>query len=152
MAPDRFTHSVSVDTTPESAWQVLQQPETWGKIAGVERVYDARHSPDGVLRSYRFTVRAAGKAYEGTATTHDADAPTLMAVTIDTSEVIGTITVELAPTNPGGIDMTASLKMQARGILSALIFPLIAAAVGSGFAAQIDEIGTRMEADGQAPT
>ncbi len=145
MAPDRFTHSVSVDTSLESAWQVLQQPETWGTIAGVERVYDAHHSPDGVLRSYRFTVKAAGKTYEGTAKTLQADAPTLMAVTIDTSEVIGTITVELAPSNPGGVDMTASLKMKARGMLSMLVFPVIAAAVGSGFPRQIEDIAARME-------
>jgi carbon monoxide dehydrogenase subunit G len=146
MAPDRFTHSATVNASAEHAWEVLQDPQTWGTIAGVERVYDARHTPDGVLRSYRFTVKAAGKSYEGIATTHDADRPSLMAVTIDTPEVMGTITVELTPSNPGGTDMTASLKMKPRGVLSVLVFPVIAMAVGSGFPRQIEEIAARMDA------
>jgi carbon monoxide dehydrogenase subunit G len=145
MSPDRFTHSVKVHAAPDHAWDVLQDPETWGLIAGVKRVYDARHFPNGTLRDYHFTVMAAGRAYEGTARTQEADEPSLMAVTIDTSEVMGTITVELGPGNPGGTDLTASLKMQPRGLLSALVFPIIARAVGSGFAEQIEGIATRME-------
>jgi len=146
MAPDRFTHSVKVDADPAHAWTVLQDPETWGVIAGVERVYDAHHSPSGTLLDYKFTVAAAGRTYEGQARTHDADEPTLMTVTIDTSEVLGTITVELNPSNPGGIDMTASLKMQPKGLLSVVVFPIITRAVGGGFAEQIEAIGARMEA------
>jgi carbon monoxide dehydrogenase subunit G len=146
MAPDRFTHSVKVDAPIDHAWEVLQDPETWGMIAGVERVYDSQHSPDGTLRGYRFTVNAAGKRYEGTASTHNADKPAFMAVTIDTSEVAGTITVELAPSNPGGTDLTASLKMRAKGMLSMVVFPVIARAVGSGFADQIDGIATKIAA------
>jgi len=145
MSLDRFTHSVKVDTDLDHAWNVLQESETWGMIAGVERVYDARHTPDGTLRGYHFTVRAGGRTYEGTAATHHADKPSLMAVTIDTSEVAGTITVELSPSNPGGTDMTASLKMQPKGILSMVVFPIISKAVSSGFAEQIDGIATRME-------
>lgn len=145
MSPDRFTHSVKVDTDLEHAWTVLQDPETWGLIAGVERVYDAHHSPDGTLRDYKFTVLTAGRTYEGQARTHNADRPSLMAVTIDTSEVIGTISVELGPSNPGGTDMTASLKMQPKGLLSAVVFPIISRAVGNGFAGQIDAIAARME-------
>ena len=144
MAPDRFTHRVKVDASLDHAWQVLQDPETWGMIAGVERVYDARHSPDGTLRGYRFTVNAAGKRYEGTAATHNADRPSLMAVTIDTSEVAGTISVELVPSNPGGTHLTASLKMRPKGILSTLVFPVIANAVGSGFADQIEGIAAKI--------
>jgi hypothetical protein len=70
-----------------------------------------------------------------------------MAVTIDTSEVLGTITVELSPSNPGGTGMTASLKMQPKGLLSIVVFPIISKAVGSGFAEQIDAIAARMEDD-----
>jgi hypothetical protein len=87
----------------------------------------------------------AGRAYEGVAKTHHADEPSLMAVTIDTSEVTGTITVELSPSNPGGTDMTASLKMQPKGLLSVVVFPIITRAVGGGFAEQIEAIGARME-------
>lgn len=145
MAPDRFTHRVKVDVTPDQAWETLQDPDTWGLITGVERVYDARHTPDGVLRSYRFTVMAGGKRYEATAETHNADAPSLMAITIDAAEVLGTITVELAPSNPGGTDMTASLKMKPKGLLSMVIFPIISGAVSAGFEGTIDDIAVRME-------
>ncbi|MFZ0493091.1 MAG: SRPBCC family protein [Acidimicrobiia bacterium] len=147
MSPDRFTHGVKVDADLTHAWEVLQDPETWGLIAGVERVYDAHHFPNGALRDYKFTVRTAGRAYEGIAHTHDAHEPTLMAVTIDTSEVLGTISVELSPSNPGGTYMTASLKMHPKGLLSLVVFPIISMAVGNGFAEQIDAIAARMEED-----
>ena len=147
MSPDRFTHSAKVDADREHAWEVLQDPETWGLIAGVERVYDAHHFPNGTLRDYRFTVMTAGRAYEGIAKTHDADRPSLMAVTIDTSEVTGTISVELSPSNPGGTDMTASLKMQPKGLLSVVVFPIISKAVGNGFSEQIEAIAARMASD-----
>jgi uncharacterized protein YndB with AHSA1/START domain len=145
MAADRFTHRVKVDVPPDQAWVTLQDPETWGLITGVERVYDARHSADGTLRSYRFTVNAGGRRYEATAETHDADAPHLMAITIDAADVQGTITVELAPSNPGGTEMTASLKMRPKGLLSMVIFPIISGAVSSGFTGTIDDIAARME-------
>ena len=53
--------------------------------------------------------------------------------------------MELGPSNPGGTDMTASLKMQPKGLLSAIVFPIISKAVGGGFAEQIDAIAARME-------
>jgi hypothetical protein len=43
--------------------------------------------------------------------------------------------------------MTASLKMQPKGLLSIVVFPIISKAVGSGFAEQIDAIAARMEDD-----
>jgi len=41
--------------------------------------------------------------------------------------------------------MTASLKMQPKGLLSVVVFPIITRAVGGGFAEQIEAIGARME-------
>lgn len=146
MAPDRFTHTVHVDAALERAWAVLQEPETWGSIAGVERVYDASHSPDGTLRSYRFLAEAGMKPYEGSAQTIEADAPALMVVTVDAAEIEGTITTELRSSNPHGTEMTVSLKIRPRGILAALFFPVVSNAIGSGFPRQIDEIARHMEA------
>ena len=143
---DRFTHTVHVAAPPERAWAVLQEPETWGGIAGVEKVFDASHSPDGTLRSYRFLAEAGPKPYEGSAQTVEADAPTLMVVTVDTAEIEGTITTELQPSNPHGTDMTVSLKIRARGILSTMFLPIVSKAIGSGFSRQIDDIARRIEA------
>ena len=74
---------------------MLQEPETWGGIGGVEQVYDASHYPDGTLRGYRFLAEAGLKPYEGSAHTIEADAPALMVVTVDAAEIEGTITTEL---------------------------------------------------------
>lgn len=145
MPPDRFTHTVRVNAVPERAWEVLQEAETWGGIAGVQRVFDASHNPDGSLRSYRFLAEAGMKPYEGSAVTIEADAPSLMVVTVDAAEFEGTITTELQPSNPHGTDMTVSLKIRARGILAIMFLPIVSKAIGSGFARQIDEIGRRIE-------
>ena len=145
MAPDRFTHTVHVNAPPERAWAVLQEPETWGGIGGVEQVYDASHYPDGTLRGYRFLAEAGLKPYEGSAHTIQADAPALMVVTVDAAEIEGTITTELHPSNPHGTDMTVSLRIRARGILSAMFLPIVSRAIGSGFSRQIDEIARHME-------
>jgi len=145
VAPDRFTHTVHVNAFPERAWAILQEPETWGAIAGVQRIYDATHHPDGTLRSYRFLAEAGMKPYEGSARTIEADEPSLMVVTVDTAEIEGTITTELQPSNPHGTDMTVSLRIRARGILSTLFLPIVSKAIGSGFPRQIDDIARRIE-------
>jgi carbon monoxide dehydrogenase subunit G len=145
VAPDRFTHTVHLNASPERAWAVLQEPETWGAIGGVQRVFDASHHPDGTLRSYRFLAEAGKKPYEGSASTIEADAPSFMVVTVDTAEIEGTITTELTPSNPHGTDMTVSLKIRARGILAIMFLPLVSKAIGSGFGRQIDEIARRIE-------
>lgn len=145
VAPDRFTHTVHVNAPPERAWAELQEPETWGGIAGVERVYDASYNPDGTLRGYRFLAQAGMKPYEGSARTIEADPPVLMVVTVDAAEIEGTITTELQPSNPHGTEMTVSLRIRARGILAVMFFPLVSKAIGSGFARQIDEIARRIE-------
>jgi carbon monoxide dehydrogenase subunit G len=144
--PDRFTHTVHIDALPERAWAILQEPETWGEIAGVQRIYDASHHPDGTLRGYRFLAEAGMKPYEGSARTIEADQPSLMVVTVDTAEIEGTITTELRPTNPHGTDMTVSLKIRARGLLSTMFLPVVSKAIGSGFSRQIDNIARRIEA------
>lgn len=145
MPPDRFTHTVRVKAPLEHAWTVLQQPETWGEIAGVERVYEAAHHPNGNLSGYRFQAEAGRRLYEGTARTVEADPPSLMVVTVDTPEVEGTITTELSSANPHGTEMTVSLRLRARGILAAVFFPIVSHAVGSGFNRQIEDIAQRME-------
>lgn len=145
MAPDRFTHTVHLNALPERAWAILQEPETWGAIAGVQRIYDATYHPDGTLRSYRFLAVAGMKPYEGSARTIEADKPSLMVVTVDTAEIEGTITTELQPSNPHGTDMTVSLRIRARGILSTMFLPIVSKAIGSGFPRQIDDIGRRIE-------
>ncbi len=148
MSPDRFTHTVVVASTLERAWAVLQEPETWGEIAGVQEVYDATHHPDGTLHGYRFVAEAGRRLYEGRAETVEADAPSLMVVVVDTPEVEGTITTELRDSNPHGIEMTVSLKLRARGILASVFFPVVVRAVGSGFAGQVEAIALRMERRG----
>lgn len=145
MSPDRFTHSVHVQAPPERAWGVLQEPETWGAIAGVERIFEAHHHPDGTLQSYKFLAAAGPRLYEGKAQTLQADAPLLMVVVVDTPEVEGTITTQLTPHNPHGVDLTVSLKLRPRGLLGTVVYPLVAQAVGSGFAEQVDKLAERIE-------
>ena len=145
MAPDQFTHTVHLSTPPERAWAVLQEPETWGGIAGVQQVFDAEHNRDGTLRSYRFLAEAGRKPYEGSARTIESDAPALMIVKVDAAEIEGTITTELAPSNPHGTEMTVSLRVRPTGILAIMFFSIVSEAIGSGFSRQIDEIAERIE-------
>jgi hypothetical protein len=142
VASQTFTHSAGFEGSVEDAWAILQDAPTWGSIGGVEAVSDAHHGPDGRLLSYSFSATVAGKRYPGRARVITSQPPDHMVVEIDTSELAGTISVWLRPEPTSGA-ITVELAVRSKGLLSGMMFPLIAGAIGSGLGGNVEAIAAR---------
>ncbi len=143
--PERsFTHVVNAATGIETAWQALQDESTWGSVGGVDRLWDAVHDAAGELRSYRFAA-TAGRQYEGTAEVVDSVRPERMTVALSTSELDGQIAVALQPIDERQTEVAVKLGIRSKSWLSTALFPVVAAAVGSGLPANVESFARRLE-------
>lgn len=132
-----FSHTSWAPARPDRVFEALQDSSTWESIGGVGRVDDARHDASGRLLGYRFTAEVAGMRYPGEAVVTRSDAPDTMVVEIDTSEVGATVEVGLMP-DGRGTSVTVALEVSSKGFVSAMAFPMISSAIGSGLPANVD--------------
>jgi hypothetical protein len=126
-------------TDIESAWAKLQSEDTWAGIGPLSYVSDAVHGDDGTLKSFTWAADLGGKRYPGTARSTEANQPTRFVLEMDTSEIAGTVTAELAPTGPTS-QVTVTISMRTKGMLSAMFFPAIKQALASGFPQQVEDL------------
>lgn len=143
MASQTFTHTAAFTGTVGQAWIALQDASTWGSIGGVDQVHDAHHGPDDRLLSYGFIATVAGKRYAGSARVVESTPPDRMVVDIDTSELSGSITVHLRPAEHSGA-ISVELAVRSKSLLSGMMFPLIASAIGTGLGANVEAIAARI--------
>ncbi len=142
MPSETFRHSAKTGTTSETVWAALQKPETWEAIPGVDRVIDPV-VVDGALQGFSFESTAAGKKYLGKAAPARRVEGESMAWYIETTEVRGTIMVNLAP-NGDGTQVLVALTVEGVGTLSSMFFPVIAGSIGSGFPKAVDEFAASL--------
>ncbi len=145
MAPDTFTHTTVVAAARPRVWDSLQDPEVWGEIGGVDRVFDPVHDQDGVLRRYGFLVTVGGRGHQGHAETTEVVAPERMVVAVTTAELRGGIAVELGDADSQATRMSVLLSLEATGFLTSLLLPVIARAVGSGLPRHVEDFARRLE-------
>ena len=138
-----FTHAAVAPVPVDTAWFALQDPATWGAIGGVDEVYGAHHADDGTLVSYRFRASAGGQTYEGRARTSFAEPHRMMVVDVDTPELEGRITVTLEGGNPH-TEVAVELTVRSKGMLATLFFPVVAAAIASGFPTSVEDFAGRL--------
>lgn len=138
MPSDEFTTTAIAAAPPGEVFAALDVPATWEEIGGVDRVTDAVMDEDGRLQGFAFEVRAAGKAYIGFATPNERIEGELMAWNVDTTEIRGTTSVALRPAG-GATEVTVTLHVESKGLLSAMFFPVIASAIGSGLPRSVEE-------------
>ena len=138
---ENFEHTVSIDADRATAWAHLQEATTWEALAGIDRVHNVVHDADGQLVSYEFDAIAGGKRYPGVATVTDRENPERMVLNIESSEIDGSITATLAEDHP--LQLTVTLQLRSKGLLSTMFFPVVAASVGNGFPKQVDEFAAR---------
>lgn len=134
-----FSHTASLDTDVESAWAKLQSEKTWAGIGPLSYVSDPVHAQDGTLESFAWAADLGGKRYPGTARTSVADAPSRLVLEMDTSEISGSVATELMPTGTT-CDVTVTITVNTKGMLSAMFFPAIKQALASGFPQQVDDL------------
>lgn len=129
--------------TLDAAWAGLQRPATWATIAGISEITNPVFDEGGNLTAYLFTAAVAGKDYAGKADVRLSSRPTDMVVSISTSEISGQIAANLVP-SVDGVRVTINLDLQTRGLLSGMMFPLIANAVRTGLPDQVEQFASRL--------
>ena len=136
-----FTHTIHVDADRGTAWAALQSADTWAGIGPISSVSNDVVDGTGVLRSFEWAADLGGKSYRGTTTTTEAVIPERFALQLDTSEIGGTVLAVLDETD-GGCDVTVTLGLTTRGMLSAMFFPAIKQALASGFPKQVEDLAS----------
>lgn len=142
MPQETFTHKAIASAPVPDVFATLDEPSTWEQVGGVDRVLDPVIDPDGRLQGFSFEVRAAGKKYVGFATPHERTDNELMSWNVDTTEVRGTTQVALEPVE-GGTEITVTLEVESKGLLSAMFFPVIASTIGSALPRSVDEFAAQ---------
>lgn len=137
MPGQTFTHQSVTPASPDSAWQALQNPDTWGRIGGVSRIENPVFDLDGQLAGYAFVVEVAGTPYRGQAVRSASSPPHRMTMSIASEQLKGDITVEIHPV-PTGSEVTVRMAMEPAGLFSLLLFPVVATAVAKGFPAAVE--------------
>jgi carbon monoxide dehydrogenase subunit G len=139
-----FNHRATADAPVDAVWARLDQPETWESIGGVGRVYDPKIDEEGRLVGFSFDTIAGGRKYVGVATPHERVEHKRMSWHVQNSEVTGVASVTLDPSDTGTV-ITVTLHVESVGLLSSMLFPLIATAIGSGLASSVDSFAASFE-------
>lgn len=142
MPQESFTHTATASAPASEVFATLDEPTTWEEIGGVDRVIDPMIDSQGRLKGFSFEVKAAGKKYVGSATPHERTDGELMSWHVDTTEIRGVTRVALKPVD-AGTEVTVTLEVESKGLLSAMFFPVIASTIGSGLPRSVDEFAQR---------
>lgn len=134
-----FTHRATTAAGLGTVWERLQVPATWATVAGVDETFDHAHDHDGRLRGFRFATSIGGISYRGDAKVTASELERSMTVSIRSSELTGSIVVMLTPEQPVSI-LDVSMTMRPAGLMGSMVFPLVSAAVRSGFADSVDRL------------
>jgi carbon monoxide dehydrogenase subunit G len=134
-----YRYATTVDATPARVWDGLQNPEVWGAIGPVQNVREPLVE-DGALRGFSWSTEIGGVVYEGTGTAVVSDRPERYELELDTSEMTGTITVDITGANPTGSDVAVTVELRSKGLLSSLFFPIVSKAIGDALPEQVDAV------------
>ncbi len=132
----QFDHTVAMRSSRRRVWGALQDPDTWAALGPITAVWGAEFADDGHLAGFRWSADGPRKI-EGSAATLQALEPELMVMSLDASEVVGTLTTELQP-NGQGTMLTVVLSVEAKGMLATLFFSVISEALGRGLPGQVE--------------
>lgn len=132
-----FTHRAVAAAPPAIVWQALQRPEAWGAIGGVRRVDEATFDELGELTGYRFFADAGGATHMGTARRSSVLRGRRMTMEIDTYQLAGQIAIDLEP-DGGQTAVRVDMTVLPKGVMGAIVFPLITGALASGFVGAVE--------------
>ena len=137
MPRETFTYTSIASAPISEVWAALDKPETWEAIGGVDRVLDPVIE-DGQLKGFSFETITRGKTYLGQARPDRRDEGRLMSWSIANSEIEGKMAVALATTEER-TRVTVTLDVESRGLVSTMLFPVIAGALGRGLPKAVDD-------------
>lgn len=91
-------------------------------------------------------VKAGPSSVNGTATTVEAVEPERMRLSIDSPEIAGAITTLLDPAEELRTLVTVAVELRAKGLLAQMFYPIVAQAVRSGLAGQVQAFASKLSA------
>jgi carbon monoxide dehydrogenase subunit G len=142
MLESRYQHRATTAASPETVWGRLQDPETWAAVAGVDGTNEHRFDGPSLV-GFKFQAMIGGVPYQGTARVIDSSPETSMTLSIKSSEVLGTIAVSALP-SAGGVDVDVTIVMRPAGMLGAVAFPLVTAAVSRNFTDSVERLAAEL--------
>ena len=140
-----FHHTITIDAPPDDVWGRLQEPEIWRSVGPVQNLWDPEIE-DGVLAGFQWSTDIGGVVYKGTGTATIKDRPEQYQLVLDTSEMAGTITVDLSEGTPGETIVDVTLELRSKGLLSSMFFPVVSRAIGGGLPAQVEDMAAQLSA------
>ncbi len=149
MPSDTFSHTTSVAAAPATIYSALQDPDTWRGIGPIDEVWDAIHDHN-MLTGFRWSTRAAGKSWTGSATRSAFVPGDSITLDLDSSEIAGTIKVELAPV-ADGTRLTVTMLVRSKGFLAGMFWSVISDALREGLAGQVESFGDEFRNDDCRP-
>ena len=117
----------------------------WGSIGPVQNLWDPVVE-DGVLTGFQWSTDIAGVVYKGTGTATIQDRPDQYQLVLDTSEMAGTITVDLSTGTAGETIVDVTLELRSKGLLSSMFFPVVSRAIGGGLPDQVEDMAAHLSA------
>ena len=141
MPSDTFSHVVTITTTPAVVIAALEQAETWKGLGPIDNVWDARIEGER-LAGFRWSARAAGKTFEGTADRVGVGGVDPMRLDLESSDVTGTITVDIAPEGAGST-MTVAMTVQSKSFMAGMFWGIISDALRAGLPDQVESFAAQ---------
>ncbi|HSJ27125.1 MAG TPA: SRPBCC family protein [Acidimicrobiia bacterium] len=143
MPSQSFQSAARAAVPVDEAWAALQHPTVWEGVAGVDHVTDAEHDREGNMVAFAFAAVVGGMRYPGTSQVTHRRPPAHMRLELDTSELVATIDVALAPAE-AQTDLRFELTVRTKSLLAGMFFPAIADSIGRGFPQAADDLATRL--------
>jgi carbon monoxide dehydrogenase subunit G len=140
-----FHNTIKVGAPADQVWDQLQEPDIWRSVGPVQELWDPVIE-DGVLAGFQWSTNIGGIVYKGTGTATIQDRPDQYQLVLDTSEMAGTITVDLSKGNRAETIVDVTLELRSKGILSSMFFPVVSRAIGGGLPAQVEDMAAQLSA------
>lgn len=138
-----FQHTTTIDASKEEVWDGLQNPDVWSAIGPVQEVWDPVVE-DGVLTEFQWSTDLGGVIYNGTGTSTLRERPDRYELVLDTSEMSGSIGIDLSDANPGSTTVDVGLELRSKGLLSSMFFPIVTRAIGDGLPQQVEDLAAKL--------
>jgi len=138
---DTFSHTAPASGSAGTIYSALQDPDTWKGIGPIDDVWDARHGGE-LLESFRWSARAAGRDWEGSARRTAHSEGSSITFSLDSSEIAGELSVQTRDTKVGA-ELTVTLTARSKGFLAGMFWGVISEALRDGFASQVTAFATR---------
>ena len=98
-----------------------------------------------MLTGFQWSTDIGGVVYDGTGTAVGHERPNRYELVLNTSEVGGSIAVDLTERDNGnGTGIDVEVELRSKGLLSSMFFPIVSRAVGDGLPDQVQDLAARL--------